>query len=122
MPQTLESLIEKEYDTVQKEREDLLAKRTEIDDKLRALDRRLDAAANYKATLEGKFVRPTRAPAQRKATTAPALHAAQAGRCRRKSSLSSSNSLTARPPISSTQNSTPLTLKRRSPSLPLCSG
>ena len=66
MPQTLESLIEKEYETVQKEREDLLARRAEIDDKLRALDRRLDAAANYKATLEGKFVRPTRAPSQRK--------------------------------------------------------
>ena len=69
MTQTLESLIEKEYETVQKEREALLARRAEIDDKLRTLDRRLDAAANYKATLEGKFVRPTRAPSQRKAAT-----------------------------------------------------
>ena len=69
MAQTLESLIEKEYETVQKEREALLARRAEIDDKLRALDRRLDAAANYKATLEGKFARPTRAPSQRKAAT-----------------------------------------------------
>ena len=67
MAPTLESLIEKEYETVQKEREDLLARRAEIDDKLRALDRRLDAAANYKATLEGKFVRPTRAPRKSRA-------------------------------------------------------
>jgi Skp family chaperone for outer membrane proteins len=59
MAQTLESLIEKEHETVQKEREDLLAKRAEIDEQLRALDLRLDAATNYKATLEGKFARPT---------------------------------------------------------------
>ena len=56
---TLETLIEREYETVRKEREDLLAKRTEIDQQLTALDRRLEAAANYKATLEGKFARPT---------------------------------------------------------------
>ena len=67
MPQTLESLIEKEYETVQRERKDLLARRAEIDDKLRALDRRLDAAANYKATLEGKFVRPTQGPRKSRA-------------------------------------------------------
>jgi cell division septum initiation protein DivIVA len=63
MEPTLEALLallEKEYEAVQKEREKLLAERAEIDEQLRALDRRLDAAANYKATLEGKFTRPTR--------------------------------------------------------------
>jgi predicted nuclease with TOPRIM domain len=60
MAQTLESLIEKEHETVQKEREDLLAKRAEIDEQLRALAIRLEAATNYKATLEGKFARAPR--------------------------------------------------------------
>jgi hypothetical protein len=59
---TMESVIEREYETVQKEREDLLAKRADIDEQLRALDLRLEAATNYKATLEGKFARPTQAP------------------------------------------------------------
>jgi hypothetical protein len=57
---TLESLIEKEFQEVQKTREDLLAKRAEIDEQLKALDLRLTAAVNYKATLEGKFTSPSR--------------------------------------------------------------
>jgi hypothetical protein len=55
MAEPIIDLIEKEFEQVGKEREALLAKRTEIDDQLRALDIRLRAAANYKATLEGKF-------------------------------------------------------------------
>jgi hypothetical protein len=66
MAQTLEALIEREFEQVGKEREDLLVKRTEIDEQLRALERRLEAAANYRATLEGKFARPTRQASQRK--------------------------------------------------------
>jgi hypothetical protein len=62
MAQTLEALIEREFEQVGKEREGLLAKRAEIDEQLRALDRRLEAATNYKATLEGKFTRPTQGP------------------------------------------------------------
>jgi hypothetical protein len=69
MTQTLETLIEKEYATVQKDREDLLARRAEIDEQLRALDLRLEAATNYKATLEGKFARPARAASSRKASS-----------------------------------------------------
>jgi Skp family chaperone for outer membrane proteins len=60
MAETLEALIEREYETVQKEREKLLAEQAKIDEQLRALDRRLEAAANYKATLEGKFAAPQR--------------------------------------------------------------
>jgi hypothetical protein len=60
MAQTLEALIEREYETVEREREKLRAERAKIDEQLRALDRRLDAAANYKATLEGKFASPAR--------------------------------------------------------------
>jgi Skp family chaperone for outer membrane proteins len=73
MAQTLESLIEREFEQVGKEREDLMAKRAEIDDALRALDRRLEAAANYKATLEGTFTRRTaeRRPRARSSTRAP---------------------------------------------------
>lgn len=55
MAQTLQALIEKEFEQVQKEREDLLGKRAEIDAQLQALDRRLNAAENYRLTLEGKF-------------------------------------------------------------------
>jgi hypothetical protein len=67
---TIKRVIEREFAEVQKSREDLLAKRAEIDDQLRALDRRLEAATNYKATLEGKFrtsfsERKTRAPSTR---------------------------------------------------------
>ena len=64
---TMESVIEREYETVSKEREGLLARRAEIDDQLRALDRRLEAAANYKATLEGKFRAPTQGPRKTRA-------------------------------------------------------
>jgi hypothetical protein len=55
MAQTLQALIEKELEQVQKEREDLLAKRQEIEQQLEGLDRRLLAAQNYQATLEGKL-------------------------------------------------------------------
>jgi hypothetical protein len=56
MAQTLEALIEKEFTEVQKAKEDLLAKRAEIDQQIAALDLRIRAAENYRATLEGKFV------------------------------------------------------------------
>ena len=58
MAQNLEALIEKEFQEVQKTREDLLAKREEIDEQLKALDLRLRAAENYRATLEGHFTPP----------------------------------------------------------------
>ena len=64
MAQTLEALIEREFENVKKERDDLLAKRQEIEQQLEALDRRLLAAQNYQATLEGK--RPPAEPKPRK--------------------------------------------------------
>ena len=58
---TLESIIEKEFAEVQKTRAELLAKRAEIDEQLSALDLRIRAAENYRATLEGRFnATPTR--------------------------------------------------------------
>ena len=123
MPQTLESLIEKEYETVQKAREDLLAKRAEIDDQLRALDRRLDAAANYKATLEGKFARPARTGQRKPRAPSTGRAPRGAGGELQKRILSViPNTLMARPPRSSTPNSKPPPLTQRSPSPPLCSG
>jgi hypothetical protein len=56
----LQSLIEKEYQDVQKAREELLAKRAQIDEQLEALDLRIRAAENYRATLEGRFSPPAR--------------------------------------------------------------
>jgi hypothetical protein len=58
MAQTLEALIEKEFTEVQKAREDILAKRAELDKQLAALDLRIRAVENYRATLEGKFAAP----------------------------------------------------------------
>jgi len=60
MAETLKTLIEREYETVEKERKELLERRGVIDEQLRALDRRLEAAANYTATLEGTFAAPRR--------------------------------------------------------------
>ena len=77
-PPTMEAVIEREYETVQKERDDLIAERDKIDEQLRALDRRLEAAANYKATLEGKFARPTAATRKPRATTGRAPSGARA--------------------------------------------
>jgi hypothetical protein len=54
MAQNMETVIEREVAEVQKAREDLLAKRAEIDEQLLALDRRLYAAQTYQAALEGK--------------------------------------------------------------------
>ena len=122
MAQTLESLIEKEYETVQKEREALLARRAEIDDKLRALDRRLDAAANYKATLEGKFARPTRAPSQRKAATGTRAPRGAGGEMQKKILAVVAQFPEGAPPKSSTLNSAPPMRQRRSQSPPPSSG
>jgi hypothetical protein len=55
MAQTLEALIEKEFAEVQKAREELLAKREEIDEQLLVLERRLYAAQTYQAALQGKL-------------------------------------------------------------------
>ena len=79
MAQTLEALIEKEFQDVQKTREDLLAKKQEIDNQLRALDLRLQAALNYRATLEGKFAQAvTRSRKQRTKTGTRAPRGARA--------------------------------------------
>jgi hypothetical protein len=64
MAQNMETVIEREVAEVQKAREDLLAKRAEIDEQLLALDRRLYAAQTYQAALEGKL--PTVEPRTRK--------------------------------------------------------
>jgi hypothetical protein len=64
----LGSLIEKEFQDVEKERQELMAKREEIEEQLRALDRRLQAAINCRATLEGKFPAPTRQRKPRETT------------------------------------------------------
>jgi hypothetical protein len=64
MAQSMAAVIEREFAEVQKAREDLLAKRAEIDEQLLALDRRLYAAQTYQAALEGKL--PTAEPRTRK--------------------------------------------------------
>ena len=65
----LRRLIEREFEHGEKAREDLLAKRAEIDQQLTALDRRLEAAKNYRLTLEGRFATtPTVARTPRKAS------------------------------------------------------
>jgi hypothetical protein len=65
----LQSLIEKEYQEVQKAREELLAKRAEIDEQLEALDLRIRAAEIYRATLEGRFSPPASARKTRASST-----------------------------------------------------
>jgi hypothetical protein len=67
---TDEELLERRHKALAKEREDLLAKRAGIDQELSQLDIRIQAWANYKATLEGKFRPPTAAaPRERKPRT-----------------------------------------------------
>ena len=56
-----DELLERRHQAIAKEREDLLARRAEIDEQLSQLDIRIQAWANYKATLEGKFRPPTAA-------------------------------------------------------------
>ncbi len=51
---TFATYIAREREEIQKGREDLLAKRREIDEKLQSLDRRWEAAEAYEATLRGK--------------------------------------------------------------------
>ena len=68
MAQPLQSVIEKEFQEVGKARQELLAKRDEIEEQLKALDLRLQAAINYRATLEGKFSPPRRERKPREAT------------------------------------------------------
>jgi hypothetical protein len=64
MAEGLEAAIEREFAEVQKARDELLAKRNEIDQELLALDRRLYAAQTYRAALQGKL--PTSEPRTRK--------------------------------------------------------
>jgi hypothetical protein len=64
MAQNMEAVIEKEVADVQKAREELLAKREEIDNELLSLDRRLHAAQTYQAALQGKL--PTAEPRTRR--------------------------------------------------------
>ena len=75
MAQPLQSVIEKEFQEVEKARQELLAKRDEIEEQLRALDLRLQAAINYRATLEGNFLPPA-VNVNRERPPALALHAA----------------------------------------------
>jgi hypothetical protein len=70
MAQTLEALIEKEFAEVERAREELLAKRDEIDQELAALERRRYAAQSYKDALEGKL--PAAEPRARRTREAPA--------------------------------------------------
>jgi hypothetical protein len=65
---TLEAVIEKEFQEVEKARQELLAKRKEIEEQLKALDLRLQAAINYRATLEGKFSAPRQERKSREST------------------------------------------------------
>jgi hypothetical protein len=60
--QTLAAYIQREREEVQKAREDLLAKRREIDEQLKGLDRRWEAAEAYEAVLRGKPIPQPRAP------------------------------------------------------------
>jgi hypothetical protein len=70
MPQqdTLATYIQRERDDVQKAREELLAKRREIDEELQRLDRRWEAAEAYEAVLRGK---PAPKPRAARAPSAP---------------------------------------------------
>jgi hypothetical protein len=67
MAQTLEALVEKEFAEVQKAREELLAKRKEIDEQLLELEKRFNAAQTYKAMREGKL--PPTDPRTRRSST-----------------------------------------------------
>jgi hypothetical protein len=67
----LESVIEKEYQEVEKARKELLAKRAEIDEQLEALNLRILAAENYRATLEGRFSPPRERKPRATSTRAP---------------------------------------------------
>ena len=63
--QTLATYMQREREEIQTAREDLLAKRKEIDEQLQSLDRRWEAAEAYEAVLRGKPIshaRATRAP------------------------------------------------------------
>jgi hypothetical protein len=59
---TPESVIEREFQEVEKTRESLLAKRAEIDEQLQQVEQRFTNLRNALAALEGKFTPPTRAP------------------------------------------------------------
>jgi hypothetical protein len=57
---TPESVIEIEFQKVEKTREGLLAKRAEIDEQLQEVDQRFTNLSNALAALQGKFTPPTR--------------------------------------------------------------
>ena len=62
---TLQDAMTAEREQVTRELEELAARRKELDEEETALQRRLTAAQNYFATLEGKFDAPTAARPQR---------------------------------------------------------
>ena len=78
MAQNMEAVIEKEFAEVQKAREELLAKREEIDQELLVLERRLYAAQTYQAALQGKL--PTAEPRTRKPRESSAPRARRGSR------------------------------------------
>jgi hypothetical protein len=59
---TFATYIQREREEVQKARDDLLAKRRDIDEQLQGLDRRWEAAEAYEAVLRGKPMPQARAP------------------------------------------------------------
>jgi hypothetical protein len=75
MADTAEAAIEREFSQVQKTRDDLLAKRAEIDEQLAAIDQRYTNLINARAALQGKFTAPVerkmRKPRQSSGTRAP---------------------------------------------------
>ncbi len=71
MPQGLEAAIERELAEVQKVRQELLAKREEIDKELLTLDRRLRAAHTYQAALQGKLPTAEHRPRKPRETSGP---------------------------------------------------
>ena len=84
---TFESLLDKEFAEVQKTREDLLAKRAEIEEQLHAIDQRFTNLKNAQAALQGKWTPPTGAPRTRKPRTESGPRAPRGSREQLKSQI-----------------------------------
>jgi chromosome segregation ATPase len=67
---TPESVIESEFQKVEKTREGLLTKRAEIDQQLQEVEQRFTNLRNALAALQGKFNPPTRGPSEQRKSRA----------------------------------------------------
>jgi DNA gyrase/topoisomerase IV subunit A len=86
---TPESVIEIEFQKVEKTREGLLTKRAEIDQQLQEVEQRFTNLRNALAALQGKFTPPTRGPSeQRKSRTSSSGRAPRGSREQLKTRIS----------------------------------